>query len=105
MPEKTISKVVTFTSNIWKVATIGAASITFIASGVLAWEQIELNRLKNIEQDKHIKEQFDLLDDRLNKKYLRLSEEMEELKVENQKLESELEEHLIQDAYHRGSTE
>jgi len=102
MPEETVKRVASFADSWWKILTIIGAVILLIyeVSGMLITvKDIEV-RQELYEQ--HVEKEFNIRDERSDKRYQRASEMYEELKKEGLKLEQELEEFKIKQSYENG---
>jgi len=94
MPVETIKRLGVFAESWWKILTMLGAIILFIYEVSTIWLTIK-------DTEKEIR----LLEERSDKRYVRGIEMYDELKIENTRLERELEGLKIEHAYEKGKNE
>lgn len=105
MPEQAIKKVSSIIESSWKMLSIVGAIVVLVYEISVVWIKIDSTDKELQQLKEEIKKEFDIRDDRSDKRYQRAVEMYEELKREGIKLEDELEKHLIEDAYERGKND
>ena len=105
MPEETIKRISTFADSWWKILSLLGAIVLIIYEISMVWLKISQTEaeLKTLKEE--IKKEFQIRDERSDKRYDRATIMYEELKNDQLNLESELEEHLIDAAYQKGKNE
>jgi len=94
MPGEVIKRLGVFADSWWKILTMLGAIVLFIYEGSSMWLKIEDNE-----------NELKILEERSDKRYTRGLEMYNELKIENARVEKELEDLKIEHAYEKGKNE
>jgi len=105
MPEEMLKRAGGIFDSSWKIVSVIGAFVYAIYLGSVEHFTNKEHRV-SFENYKMKQEQEDKIrDERADKRYSRASEMYNELLEKGEKLEAELEKHLIEDAYFRGKTD
>jgi hypothetical protein len=105
MPGESLTRIGDFLQSSWKILSVVGAMVYAIYLGSV---EHFTNREHRLDFEKYKEERAKedkVRDERSDKRYERAIQMYTELSEHGQKLEAELEKHLIEDAYNRGKTD